>query len=199
MNVLTLRVPLSGSRTRSHKRERNSGNTWSLLLSHCRVLKQQASPVACQSTGGRGNSSPSWTIQSSAGQVPAANYVVIGPHYFRAMEIPLRRGRSFNDHDTQSGERVVIVNEELVRSYWPGQNPLGKQLRIGGQGPWRTVVGVAGDVLSQGPDGGFNPEMYIRINSFRGWSRARNTCRAHVGNREARESSAPGHAGNPSC
>jgi hypothetical protein len=62
-----------------------------------------------------------------AGQVPAANYVVIGPHYFCAMEIPLRLGRSFNDHDTQSGERVVIVNEELVRSYWPGQNPLGKQ------------------------------------------------------------------------
>jgi len=78
----------------------------------------------------------------------------------------LRRGRSFNDHDTQSGERVVIVNEELVRSYWPGQNPLGKQLQIGGQGPWRTVVGVAGDVLSQGPDGGFNPEMYIPYQQF---------------------------------
>src|SRR6267154_6150972 len=51
-----------GSGTRSHKRERNSGTTWSLLLSHCQVLKQQASPVVCQSTGGKGNSSPSWTI-----------------------------------------------------------------------------------------------------------------------------------------
>jgi putative ABC transport system permease protein len=100
------------------------------------------------------------------GQVPAANYVVIGPDYFRTMEIPLRRGRSFNDHDTQSSERVVIVNEELARSYWPGQDPLGKQLQIAGQGPWRTVVGVAGDVLSQGPYGGFNPEMYIPYQQF---------------------------------
>jgi putative ABC transport system permease protein len=58
------------------------------------------------------------------------------------------------------------VNEKLVRSYWPGQNPLGKQLQIGGQGPWRTVIAVAGDVLSQGPDGGFNPEMYIPYQQF---------------------------------
>ena len=59
-----------------------------------------------------------------------------------------------------------ILRRKVARSYWPGQNPLGKQLRIGGQGPWRTVVGVAGDVLSQGPDGGFNPEMYIPYQQF---------------------------------
>jgi predicted permease len=91
---------------------------------------------------------------------------VIGPDYFHATSIPLRGGRSFNDDDTQSGERVVIVNEELPRTYWPGQNPLGKQLRIGGQGPWRTVVGVASNVLSQGPYGGVHPEMYIPYQQF---------------------------------
>src|SRR5262249_881822 len=101
-----------------------------------------------------------------AGEVPDANYVVVGPHYFRAMEIPLRRGRNFDDRDTQSGERVVIVNEQLARSRWPGQNPLGKQLRVGGDDSWRTVVGVAGNVLSQGPDGGFNSELYIPYQQF---------------------------------
>src|SRR5437879_13574783 len=82
------------------------------------------------------------------------------------MQIPVRRGRSFNEHDTQSGDRVVIVNEELARSYWPGQDPLGKLLRVGGQGPWLSIVGVAGNVLSQGPDAGFHPEIYVPYQQF---------------------------------
>lgn len=101
-----------------------------------------------------------------AGHVPAANYVIIGSDYFRTMQIPLRRGRAFNDDDTQNGDRVVIVNEELARSYWPGQDPLGKLLRVGGQGPWLTVVGVAGNVLSQGQDAGFHPEIYVPVGQF---------------------------------
>jgi putative ABC transport system permease protein len=85
------------------------------------------------------------------------------------MQIPLRRGRSFNDHDTQSADRVVIVNEKLARLYWPGQDPLGKQLRVGSPtstAPWLLVVGVAGNVLSQGPDGGFHAEIYIPYQQF---------------------------------
>jgi putative ABC transport system permease protein len=101
-----------------------------------------------------------------AGQVPAANYVIAGPDYFRTLQIPLPRGRSFNDHDTQSGNRVVIVNEELARLYWPGQDPQGKQLRVGGRDPWLSVVGVAGNVLSQGQDAGVHPEIYIPYQQF---------------------------------
>ncbi len=101
-----------------------------------------------------------------AGQVPDANYVVVGPNYFRTMQISVRAGRTFNDHDTNASERVVIVNEELARLYWSGQNVLGKRLQIGGAGPWRTIVGVAGNVLSQGPDAGFHSEMYIPYQQF---------------------------------
>ena len=167
MNVLTLRVPLSGER---YKEPQVRAQFWERLVSAVESL-----PGVEAASVSRGLPISGWEGQfftilddpnPSAGQVPAANYVVIGPHYFRAMEIPLRAGRSFDDHDTQSGERVVIVNEKLARSYWPGQNPLGKQLQIGGQGPWRTVIAVAGDVLSQGPDGGFNPEMYIPYQQF---------------------------------
>ena len=166
-NILTLRVPLSGER---YKEPQVRVQFWEHVVSAVKSL-----PGVESASVSRGLPINGWAGQffttlddpnPPAGQVPAANYVVIGPDYFRTMEIPLRRGRSFNDHDTQSGEKVVIVNEELARSYWPGQNPLGKQLQIGGQGPWRTVVGVAGDVLSQGPDGGFNPEMYIPYQQF---------------------------------
>jgi len=167
MNVLTLRVPLSGER---YKEPQVRAQFWEHLVSAVESLPGVEAASVSRGLPISGWDGQFFTILDDpnppAGQVPAANYVVIGPHYFRAMEIPLRRGRSFNDHDTQSGERVVIVNEQLARSYWPGQNPLGKQLRIGGQGPWRTVVGVAGDVLSQGPDGGFNPEMYIPYQQF---------------------------------
>jgi putative ABC transport system permease protein len=104
-----------------------------------------------------------------AGQVPDANYVIAGPDYFRTLQIPLRMGRSFDDHDTESGQQVVIINEELARQHWPGQNPLGKQLRVGlppPTAPWRTVVGVVGNVLSQGADGGVHSELYIPYQQF---------------------------------
>jgi putative ABC transport system permease protein len=94
--------------------------------------------------------------------VPDANYVIAGPDYFQTLRIPVRMGRSFDEHDKQSAPRVAIVNEELARMYWPRQNPLGKQLQVGPPtSPWLTVIGVAGDVLSQGPDGGVHAEIYV--------------------------------------
>ncbi|HXO40712.1 MAG TPA: ABC transporter permease [Thermoanaerobaculia bacterium] len=65
--------------------------------------------------------------------------------YFRAMRIPLRQGRTFDDHDSPSAP-VVIVNENLARHAWPGEDPIGKQLKWGEQDPWMTVVGVVGNV-----------------------------------------------------
>ena len=166
-NVLTLRVPLSGER---YKQEQVRAQFWDHVVSAVKSLPGVESASVSRGLPINGWGGQFFTILDDpnppAGQVPAANYVVIGPDYFRTMEIPLRKGRSFNDRDTQSGESVVIVNEQLARTYWPGQDPLGKQLQIRRPGPWRTVVGVAGDVLSQGPDGGFNPEMYIPYQQY---------------------------------
>ena len=166
-NILTLRVPLSGER---YREPQAVAQFWEHVVTAVESLPGVEAASVSRGLPINGWSGQFFTTENDphppAGQVPAANYVVIGPHYFRAMEIPLRSGRGFNEHDTQSGESVAIVNEELVREYWPNQNPLGKRLQIGGQGPWRTVVGVSGDVLSQGPDGGFNPEMYIPYQQF---------------------------------
>lgn len=101
-----------------------------------------------------------------AGDVPDANYLVVSPHYFRTMQIPLRVGRAFNEQDTLSAEPVVIVSESLARKYWPGQDPIGKRLKISGDAndkaqPWRTVVGVAGNVRSNGQYWPFFPEIYV--------------------------------------
>ena len=101
-----------------------------------------------------------------AGEVPDANYVVVSPEYFRTMQIPLRRGRVFADGDAQTSELVAIVSESLAQKYWPGEEPIGKRLKVSSNAddktqPWRSVVGVAGNVRSEGQYAPFIPEIYV--------------------------------------
>jgi putative ABC transport system permease protein len=92
------------------------------------------------------------------GQGPSAQARSITPGYFRAMGIPLVRGREFNQHDVADGQLVVIVSASMARKYWPGEvDLLGKRVThnnsvpreqqqvVGGAGS-RVVVGVVGDV-----------------------------------------------------
>jgi predicted permease len=71
------------------------------------------------------------------------NCNVVGLNYFNTMGIPLAQGRDFNAMDGEGGPGVVIVNEELARRYFPGQNPIGKRLRIGSDSPYWEIIGVA--------------------------------------------------------
>jgi len=107
----------------------------------------------------------------SAGEVPDANYVLIGPHYFRTLQIPLLQGRPFTDADTEGSQPVVIVSESLASKYWPGQDPIGKRLKPSADAndkslPWFTVVGVAGNVRSQGQYAPLAPEMYLPYTQY---------------------------------
>ena len=105
-----------------------------------------------------------------AGHVPDANYIVVGPRYFETMQIPLRAGRRFGDHDTAGGLPVVIVNEELARTQWPGQNAIGRRIKMGGPSdtnwPWLTVVGVAGSAMTEGPQSGVRAEVYVPYQQY---------------------------------
>jgi predicted permease len=67
----------------------------------------------------------------------------ITPEYFGAMGIGIVNGRGIALTDTDKSQRVVVINEELARRYWPNQNPLGKRIRIEQNGEWHEVVGVA--------------------------------------------------------
>ncbi|MCA1648992.1 MAG: FtsX-like permease family protein, partial [Acidobacteria bacterium] len=89
---------------------------------------------------------------------PALNYQIATPGYFRAMRIPLKRGRLFSDSDTGRTTRVALVGESTARRLWPGQDPIGKRMlmpTMAREGPptaWRTVVGVVSDVRYRGID-----------------------------------------------
>jgi predicted permease len=79
-----------------------------------------------------------------------ADVRVTSGRYFEAMQIPLREGRLFNDHDVMDNPRVAVVDEYMAQQIWPGQDAVGKRFHIGGiddtKAPWITVVGVVGRV-----------------------------------------------------
>lgn len=80
---------------------------------------------------------------------------------FQALGIPLLRGRFFTPADRADSQLVVIVNDKLAQHYWPGQDPLGKRLRLGTlQTPWLTVVGEVAGVKEGSPDEATNPQFY---------------------------------------
>jgi predicted permease len=98
-----------------------------------------------------------------------AAWMYVSPSYFKALEIPLRRGRLFNQRDSGASPSVVIINEAFAKKYWPKADPIGQRIEIGkGMGPDfaespREVVGIIGDV-KEGGLGNPAPEvMYIPI------------------------------------
>ena len=85
--------------------------------------------------------------------------------YFETMGIPIVEGRGFDRTDAHSTTMVTVVNETVVRTYWNGQNPIGKHLRVccNEQFPWFTVIGVAKDVKQGGIDRKTGTEMYFLV------------------------------------
>jgi putative ABC transport system permease protein len=169
-NVMTLRVQLTGEH---YKDQQAVVEFWRRLTSAVKALPGVDSACVSWSLPLDDWNGLSFTTAEQpnppAGEVPDANYLVISPDYFRAMRIPLIEGRPFGEQDGQNGERVAIVNEELARIHWPGQNPLGKRLRLESEikdAPWLSVVGVAANVLTRGPEFPVRPEIYVPYNQL---------------------------------
>ncbi|ABF41048.1 ABC efflux pump, inner membrane subunit [Candidatus Koribacter versatilis Ellin345] len=99
---------------------------------------------------------------------PSADRYSISPEYFRALLIPLLQGREFtNEDDRTESQKVMVISETFAKTVWPGEDPIGKQLRVGGMdSPIRTVVGVVGDVLHKGLDAEHTMQMYIPHSQF---------------------------------
>ena len=70
----------------------------------------------------------------------------VTPDYFRALAIPLLKGRFLTDHDSQGAPQVAVISKSLARQLAPNANPLGKRLNVDGVKGVVEVVGVVGDV-----------------------------------------------------
>ena len=94
----------------------------------------------------------------TANRNPMVNYQSATPDYFRAMRIPLVRGRMFTAADGANAPRVALISESTAAAFFPGQNPIGKRFKAASfndndrnsDGAWRTVVGVVGNVRYRG-------------------------------------------------
>ena len=100
---------------------------------------------------------------------PGENFInadqrVVGGHYFEAMEIPLRSGRFFNEHDTPASPKVVVIDEYMAQQLWPNQDPIGRRIHYGGitdKDPWETVVGVVGRIKQYTLDSDSRIALYL--------------------------------------
>ena len=93
---------------------------------------------------------------------PSAFRYGVTPGYLEAMGIPVYRGRTLTAQDNEKAQPVVVINQLFASRVWPGEDAIGKQVQLGSpEKPWRTVVGIVGDVRHQGLDAPQKLQVYV--------------------------------------
>ena len=105
----------------------------------------------------------------------SADWQVVTPGYFEAQGMRLVKGRFFDQTDTPDGPQVIAINQTLADQYFPGEDPIGRRIGIGGpDGPWRTIIAVIGDTRHHGLAGPIKREWFVPHNQFaNSWGRTR--------------------------
>jgi len=123
------------------------------------------------------HNSASFTIegQPNTDSIPIAQGSAVSANYFSALSTPLVRGRVFADSDDINAPSVVLIDEALAQRYFPNQNPIGHRIRPGGRtsnAPMRTIVGVVGNIKTDGVDQPDQPHIYFPILQSPGYAMA---------------------------
>jgi putative ABC transport system permease protein len=165
-NVLTMGISLPEAKYNDESRSRAF---YDELLRRARSLPGVESAALINHLPLGGADSSSAILVEGApdpppGQEFEARYRVCTPDYFKAMGIPIVRGRDFAESDIADSHRVVIVNDTLAKRFWPNGDAVGKHIRFTASpdDPWRQVVGVTGDV-KQWMDRSMTPSFYLPL------------------------------------
>jgi predicted permease len=107
-------------------------------------------------------------MRSPSGEIVAVGWRHVSPGYFDLLGIPIERGRGLLDRDSAGAQPVVVVNRAFARRHFPGDDPVGRQIQIeplgpGAADPPRTIVGVVGDTLDEGPRSEPEPRLYVAV------------------------------------
>jgi putative ABC transport system permease protein len=164
-NVLTLNFDLPDKSYNEHQQI----DFYTQLLSRLRAVPGIVSAAAVTPLPLSGdNSIITFTIEGRPvpkSEEPSADIKVVTPEYFHTLNIPIKAGRDFTDHDNENAPGVVIVNEAFAQRYFPNENPIGKHMTPGasnhGKPQPREIVGIVGNVKSQRLDLEDRTEYYI--------------------------------------
>jgi len=150
-NVLTFQIALPESKYRGENQVREF---YDQLVDHLGALPGAETVAAATSLPGQWNSTRAQ--YAAEGQPPAAPGELrlaieeaVTPEFFRALRIPVVTGRALTAQDGPDSTRAVVLSASLAKRLWPGEDPLGKRAHFGSNAsvpPWRTVVGVVGDI-----------------------------------------------------
>jgi len=161
--VLIADVPLIG---RSYDTRPRIAAFYEALFERLRATSSVRAVGATNSVPMHGGGSAGLQIEGEPvpnGPLPSIRYSAINDDYFRSLSIPLHRGRSFTAADAPDAlVRSVIIDDEAVKRFWHGRDPIGTRLRLGPNpnGPLYVVVGVVGNVRHDGFDALPRPMAY---------------------------------------
>ncbi len=173
--LLTARIELSTVRFHTSTARRDFYRELLDRLAHVPGVQSVAMARALPMTGRLEIGDWSFVLEGQAASPPLptdwhpADWQVVSTGYFGTMGIPLLQGRDFTDADRAGGPGAMIVNRTLAAQVWPGQDPVGRRVLLGGgdaDSIWRTVVGVVGDVHHRGLTAPARPEMYLPYEQF---------------------------------
>ncbi len=116
-------------------------------------------------------------FQMKANEAPLIGGSIVSPEYFHLLGMPLLRGRLFSDHDLEDTPQVAVINQAAARTYWPGQDPVGRRVHLGLSGwssndgsteraakeGWTMIVGVIADARTESLADAVAPQIYRSV------------------------------------
>jgi putative ABC transport system permease protein len=97
-------------------------------------------------------------------RMTVAGHQAVSSSYFRALRIPILQGRAISEGDGAEAPGVAVINQSLARTFFPGEDPIGKRMKLGAprsSSPWLTIVGVTGDVAHGTVESSSKPDWYF--------------------------------------
>ena len=101
---------------------------------------------------------------TQSNRAPLIDTSRVSPEYFHLLGMTLLRGRLFSDRDLEETPSIAVVNEAAARTFWPGQDPVGKRIRLDPDKPaWTSIVGVIADARTEALSDAGTPKVYLSI------------------------------------
>ena len=163
--VLTMRVSLPGTKYSQPDQVRNFFRDVLQRIDKLPGVEAAGATVALPLSGLGGSGTT--TVDTQAVPVdkrtPEITWRPVTVDYFKAMGIPVLRGRAFNEFDSEHSQPVVIVDDTFAQAFFPNQDPIGKRLHLGGlqsTRPWMTIVGEVSHVHYLALGSPLRPQLY---------------------------------------